>query len=88
MIVADQALGRAVSAVPTYGLSDGWLQPTPLRGPEIGGILKTALVLTAFPNLRSGAADGQAVRAQSRSATINSRLYLLQHIFTTFKRGT
>jgi hypothetical protein len=25
------------------------MQSTPLRGPKIGGILKTALVLTAFP---------------------------------------
>ena len=27
-IVAEDALGRAVSVVPTYGVSDGWLQLT------------------------------------------------------------
>jgi hypothetical protein len=61
MIVADQALGRAVSAVPTYGLSDEWLQPTPLRGRKIVGVLAYRLVLTAISIYKSGAADAQAV---------------------------
>ena len=37
-MVAEDATVRAVSAVPTYGMSDGWLQRTPLRAREIGAI--------------------------------------------------
>jgi hypothetical protein len=38
-----------VSPVGSHARRDGGMQPTPLRGPKIGGILKTNLVLTAFP---------------------------------------
>jgi hypothetical protein len=37
------------------------IQPTPLRGPKIVGILQSAFVLTDVPIYRCGAADGQGV---------------------------
>jgi hypothetical protein len=37
------------------------IQPTPLRSPKIGAILKAGFGSTAFPTYRGGAADGQAV---------------------------
>ena len=49
MIVAEDALNRAVSAVPTYDVSDGWFQLTPLRGPKIVGILQSDFGSNAFP---------------------------------------
>jgi hypothetical protein len=37
------------------------MQPTPLRGPKIGAILKTGFVPTVFPIYHGGAADGHTV---------------------------
>jgi hypothetical protein len=70
MIVADEASGRAVSAVPTYGLSDGWLQRTALCADKSAAILKLGFNSIVFPIYRCTAADGQGVRrlgAQNRT---------------------
>jgi hypothetical protein len=37
------------------------IQPTPLCGPKIVGILQSGFVLTAIPIYIGGAADGQVV---------------------------
>ncbi len=49
------------------------IQPTPLRGPKIVGILKIGFGSIAFPIYRSGAADGQAVR---RFPSLPTHVYL------------
>ena len=39
-IVAEDASARAVSAVPTYGVSDGWLQLTEMKKPRAESFFK------------------------------------------------
>jgi hypothetical protein len=39
----------SVPAVLTCGMAHGWLQLTPLRGPEIGAFLKTDFGSTVIP---------------------------------------
>jgi hypothetical protein len=45
----DPALVMGVPAVPTYGVSDGWLQRTALCAHKIGAILKVGFRSKAFP---------------------------------------
>jgi hypothetical protein len=40
------------------------IQPTPLRGPEIVGVLQSGFVQMAVPIYNGGAADGQPVGPQ------------------------
>ena len=61
---AEEALGRAVSTVPTDGVSDGWLQRTALCAHKIIAILKVRISTTAFPIYRCAAADAQGVGRQ------------------------
>jgi hypothetical protein len=63
-IVAEDGLGRAVSAVPTYGLPDGWLQRTALCADKIVAILKSRIGPTTFPIYECAAAQAQAVGRQ------------------------
>ena len=68
---------RAVSAVLTYGLSDGWLQRTPLRVEQDRAFLKVGFRSTAFPIYDGGAAERQPVgRVLSKPISIIALLSL------------
>jgi len=64
-IVAEDATARAVSAVPTYGVPDGWLQRTALCARKILAFLKVGIGSTPVPIYQCAAADAQAVGRRS-----------------------
>jgi len=64
------------------------MQPTPLRGPKIGGILKVIFGPIAFAIEQCGAADGQAVMRPNQRSMENRNAELWQsHIKTSGASG-
>jgi hypothetical protein len=58
------------------------MQPTPLCGPKIGGILRVGFGSIAFSLYRCGAADGQALGGASSSSHSNTPYGTIRYMLT------